>query len=138
MNYGYGDTPEQVQKRIDQHEVRTNTKWPVAVALNGGPLVFGFLRMEVEQHVDHFPGGNSRIRAGRYDWGLTVEALPLPGPVNIACGDVETQPLTGLATHQQSWTVEANQRMWTTYGGVSELHGYPEALSLLARGAVSA
>lgn len=129
MTYGYGDTPEDIQRRMADY-VPTERKRPVAVSINGGPLVFGLLRIDFDVFVHHFATTqNILVQSGRYDWRVEVEASPVPGVVELEIGDIHSQPLTGKAS-QQSWTAEANERMWTTYAAASELGGYPcDALS---------
>lgn len=126
MTYGYGDKPEDVARRIDGY-LPTDRRRAVAVSIDGGPLVFGLLRIDFDVFEDHFAiTGNVNIRRGRYDWSVEVEASPVPGMVDLAMGDINTQPLTGIAS-QRSWTAEANERMWTAYTAASELGGYAES-----------
>lgn len=123
MSYGYGDRPEDVQRRIEGY-LPTDRKRPVAVSIDGGPLVFGLLCIDFDTFEDHFAiTGSINIRAGHYSWSVEVEASPVPGVVELAMGDVHSQPLSGKAS-PHSWTAEANERMWTTYGDAGPLEGY--------------
>jgi hypothetical protein len=121
--YGYGDTPEDIQRRMADY-LPTERKRPVAVSIDGGPLVFGLLYIDFEVREAHVAStGETYLRRGRYTWWVEVEASPVPGVVELAMGDIHSQTLTGRAK-QQSITAERDQRMWTTYTAASELGGY--------------
>lgn len=119
MTYGYGDKPEDIQRRIDGC-LSTSDGRPVAVSINGGPLVFGLLCIEFEEGANF---GFGLIASCKYSWSVQVEASPLGGLVELAMGQkVDDLRLSGRASGR-SWRADVNERMWTIYQDMSELCG---------------